>query len=256
MTALSEGELQIASTNIYPKSNLGITSARVGDQIWVTFGEPSMTDLPNENRFMQWWLGRIENQNQVDLIAQEIREQNPAICALINLSNLQYADFDPVDIAESLGYPYYDYAKYSDADGVHKGYLVLSKYPLEFKESKTTARNTAVFWYTTEIDGRPLDIYVGHDFALASYEDWIKANADADNSDFVVFGHYLNSYPETFAGRPVAYANSGTNYLLMSTTNTTVTNPITHEKPEGLTHAANGNPLTLEFEVKQLGTTV
>ena len=256
VTALSEGELQIASTNIYPKSNLGITSARVGDQIWVTFGEPSMTDLPNENRFMQWWLGRIENQNQVDLIAQEIREQNPAICALINLSNLQYADFDPVDIAESLGYPYYDYAKYSDADGVHKGYLVLSKYPLEFQESKTTARNTAVFWYTTEIDGRPLDIYVGHDFALASYEDWIKTNADADNSDFVVFGHYLNSYPTTFAGRNVAYANSGTNYLLMSTSNTTVTNPITHDKPEGLTHAANGNPLTLEFEVKQLGTTV
>ena len=82
---LSEGELKTAKFSVRPKTEIGIAAAGISDQVWVKFGDPTMGDLPLENRVMAQLVNMIKSPAEFNALIEEIRAENPAIVGLISL---------------------------------------------------------------------------------------------------------------------------------------------------------------------------
>ena len=254
---LSEGELKTASLTIRPKTEIGIAAAGISDQVWVKFGDPTMEDLPLENRVMAQLVNMIKSPAEFNALIEEIRAENPAIVGLISL-HTRSSGYVPEDFVEALGYPYYYYV----ADGrgtANRGNLIMSKYPLTFVESYQEADKDLFTYLTTEVDGRGLDLYIGYDIAHSNASPFVQTNAAASGNDFVVFGHgnfQAVADGSTWGGKTVTMRNDGTTALIMSSEKVDITDAKVVTKAGALNIAGITNAMVMDFTPKVEGTTV
>ena len=254
---LSEGELKTAAMTVRPKTELGIAAAGISDQVWVKFGDPTMEDLPLENRVMAQLVNMIKSPAEFNALIEEIRAENPAIVGLISL-HTRSSGYVPEDFVEALGYPYYYYV----ADGrgtANRGNLIMSKYPLTFVESYQEADKDLFTYLTTEVDGRGLDLYIGYDIAHSNASPFVQTNAAASGNDFVVFGHgnfQAVADGSTWGGKTVTMRNDGTTALIMSSEKVDITDAKVVTKAGALNIAGITNAMVMDFTPKVEGTTV
>jgi len=254
---LSEGNLKTAKFSVRPKIDLGIAAAGISDQVWVKFGEPTMEDLPLENRVMGQLVNMIKSPAEFNALIEEIREQNPAIVGLVSL-HTRSSGYVPEDFVEALGYPY----SYYIADGrgtENRGNLILSKYPLTFVESYQEADKDLFSYLTTEVDGRGLDLYIGYDIANGNVASFVQENAAASGNDFVVFGHgnfQVVADGSTWGGKTVTMRNDSTMAVIMSSEKVDITEAKVVTKAGALDIAGITNAMVMDFSPKAQGTTV
>lgn len=254
---LSEGELKTAKFSVRPKTEIGIAAAGISDQVWVKFGDPTMEDLPLENRVMAQLVNMIKSPAEFNALIEEIRAENPAIVGLISL-HTRSSGYVPEDFVEALGYPYYYYV----ADGrgtANRGNLIMSKYPLTFVENYQEADKDLFTYLTTKIDGRGLDLYIGYDIAHGNVSPFVQTNAAASGNDFVVFGHgnfQVVADGSTWGGKTVTMRNDGTTALIMSSEKVDITDAKVVTKAGALNIAGITNAMVMDFTPKAEGTTV
>ena len=254
---LSEGNLKTAKFSVRPKTELGIAAAGISDQFWVKFGEPTMEDLPLENRVMGQLVNMIKSPAEFNALIEEIREQNPAIVGLVSL-HTRSSGYVPEDFVEALGYPY----SYYIADGrgtENRGNLILSKYPLTFVESYQEADKDLFSYLTTEVDGRGLDLYIGYDIANGNVASFVQENAAASGNDFVVFGHgnfQVVADGSTWGGKTVTMRNDSTMAVIMSSEKVDITEAKVVTKAGALNIAGITNAMVMDFAPKAQSTTV
>jgi hypothetical protein len=209
-----------------------------------------------EFKAVNWWINQTSSKAHIDAVIAKVNELSPDIIALMALG--ENANIDADAVAKALGYPYYKFCTYSKTNGYGKGYLLMSRFPLTFKESKRGSKEavTELFYLTTEVDGRGLDLYTGHDWNMlgtsydktVTYQNWILANAEASGNDFVVFGHPITNCAE-YAGKAVELVNTGNIYLMTSKDGLAVDAKNVLTKPSTLTPGGTVNILTMDLKI-------
>ena len=200
---------------------------------------------------MSWFINGYINANDANVIANEIKAQNPDIAVLIGAGNHGYSALTSEQFAAMVGYPYYYIAQnYQYPTGETRDELIFSKTELKFVEQKDFAGDV-VTYLTTVINGREIDLFTGMYIDRNGMEEYIAATVAASGNEFLLFTGNDPAIGETYAGKAVEAQKSGATTLVASTDNLVVKEKSAANNPADLSGwVGYEKPAYMTLEVK------
>ena len=256
---VSNGDLTVAKKTVRAKTEVGIASAAISDQIWIEFGEPVEEEKPEEDdgitKVMTWWTNSYRSESELAAILQQLKEADADIATILAAGDSRMPSFTLDSFIEQTGYEHWYYvANVTNDNGSSQGCLMLSKTPLTYVDQSNYPNQYGNRYFThltTTINNREIDLFMGYDMTPATVESVVKEAVDASGNDFIIFAHNFTSTEGTYAGREVmnVMGEGCTGSVLVSLGNQKVTDTEVVKKADALSWAGHGNQNIAYLEI-------
>ena len=257
---LSNGDLTVAEKTVRAKTEVGIASPAISDQIWIEFGEPVEEEKPEEDdgitKVMSWWLNSYTNENALNAILRQLKEADADIVSINGAGDIRMPSFTLDSFIEQTGYEYWYYQpNVNNENGTTQGCLMLSKTQLTFVEATNYPNQYGDRYFTyltTEISNREINLFMGWDIGHAAVESYVQGITETTGNDFVIMAHNFKGVGATYAGKEVVNVSdsSGNNALIVSQVNQKIeSTEIVAKDPTALSWAGFSNQLIANLEV-------